>query len=145
VCVRACMCACVYMCVCVCFYIIIYSACSITVSNTTCTVDILHNYLSSNYSYFFYIELYGLFNVLLVCVMKEISCSYRGNKKHYRAFGGKCLSTMENGSQNFLSYKHQDFLLSKISEPKIQEWGIESCDWPLNNVCVFGSFCLQYV
>jgi len=34
-------------------YIIIYSACSITVSNTTCTVDILHNYLSSKYSYIF--------------------------------------------------------------------------------------------
>jgi len=42
-----------------------------------------------------------VFNVLLVCVMKEISCSYRGNKKHYRAFGGKYLSTMENAIQNF--------------------------------------------
>ena len=31
------------MCVCV-FFNIIYSACSITVSNTTCTADILHNY-----------------------------------------------------------------------------------------------------
>ena len=37
-------------------YIIIYSACSITVSNTTCTVDILHNYLSSKNSYLFYIQ-----------------------------------------------------------------------------------------
>jgi len=91
------------------------------------------------------IELNGLFNVLLVCLMKEISCSYRGNNKHYRAFGGKCLSTVENGSKNFLSYKHQDFLLFKISDPKIQKWGIESCDWSLNNVCVFGSFCLQCV
>ena len=69
---------------------------------------------------------------------------FRGNKKYYRAFGGKYLSTMENGSHNFWSYKHQDFLLSKISEQKIQEWGIESCDWPLN-VCDFGSFCLHYV
>ena len=92
------------------------------------------------------IGLYGLFNVLLVCVMMEISSSYRGNnKKHYRLFGGKCLNTMENGSQNFLSCKHQEFLLSKIREPKIQEWGTESCDWPLNNVYVFGSFCKQYV
>ena len=59
------------------------------------------------------IELYGLYSLLLVCVIKEISYSYSGDKKHYRASGGKYLSTMENGSQNFLSYKHQDFLLSK--------------------------------
>jgi len=78
--------------------------------------------------------------------MKEISCSsYRGDKKHYRAFGGKCLSTMENGSQNFLSYKHQDFLVSKKSEPKMQGWGKDSCDWTLNNVRVFvHSFCDVY-
>jgi len=44
---------CVYVCI---FYIIIYSACSITESNITCTVDILHIYLSSKNSYFFYIQ-----------------------------------------------------------------------------------------
>jgi len=38
------------------FFFNIYSACSITVSNTACTVDILHNYLSSKNSYFFYIQ-----------------------------------------------------------------------------------------
>ena len=63
-----CVCGCVFgfvcagvwvwvgLCVWVFFYIIIYSACSITVSNTTCTIDILHNYLSSKNSYFFYIQ-----------------------------------------------------------------------------------------
>ena len=64
VCMYACMYVCMYvlcMCVYVCMYvrmyicmffiyiIIIYSACSITVSNTTCTVNILHNYLSSKF------------------------------------------------------------------------------------------------
>jgi len=48
---------CVCVRVCVFFFLIIYSACSITVSNTTCIVDILHNYLSSNFSYIFYIQI----------------------------------------------------------------------------------------
>jgi len=52
---------------------------------------------------------------------------------------------MENGNQNFLSYKHQDFLLSKKIEQKTQRWGKESCDWLLNNVCVFvHAFCNVY-
>jgi len=46
-----------------------------------------------------------------------------GKQEILQSFRGKCLSTMENGSQNFLSYRHQDFVLSKIREPKIQEWG----------------------
>jgi len=40
-----------------------------------------------------------LYNVLLVWVIKEISCSYKGNKKHYRAFGG-------NVSVNTLARTH---------------------------------------
>ena len=58
VCTHVCgVCVCVRMRACVCvFFLSIYSACSITVSNTTCTVDILHNYLSSKNSYFFYIQ-----------------------------------------------------------------------------------------
>ena len=54
-----------------------YSACSITVSNTTCTVDILHNYLSSNFSYIFYIQICRLNCGLLFffsIVYQEIDC-----------------------------------------------------------------------
>ena len=59
----------VFVCVCVFFFKIIYSACSITVSNTTCTVDILHNSLSSNFSYIFYIQICRLkCGLLFVCV-----------------------------------------------------------------------------
>jgi len=72
VCVGFVMCACVYMgffnvwmSACVFLYIIIYSACGITVNNITCTVNILHNYLSSNFSFIFYLQVcqisFGLF------------------------------------------------------------------------------------
>ena len=72
-CVRARVC--VFACVCV-FFLITYSACSITVSNITCTVAILHNYLS-NFSYIFYIQICRLNCGLLFffsIVYQEIDC-----------------------------------------------------------------------
>jgi len=59
------------------FFLIIYSACSITVSNTTCTFDILYSYLSSNVSYIYYINICQLncgllFFFSIVC--EEIDC-----------------------------------------------------------------------
>jgi len=59
VCVWLCVLGCVRVCV---FFYIMYSACSITVSNTTCTVDILHNYLSSKNSYF---SIYKFVNLIV--------------------------------------------------------------------------------
>ena len=48
-----CLCVCMYVCVYACIFIYIYSACSITLSNTTCTGGFLHCHLrTSNNSYF---------------------------------------------------------------------------------------------
>ena len=64
VCIYVCVCVCVCRCACICVYVflnIIYSVCSITASNTTCTGDFLHNYLLlSKNSYFFYIQVWQL-------------------------------------------------------------------------------------